>query len=94
MEVIAEGTLQDELARWLRKVGQTREAIASEGKSAPWKLAVAAAMKAHTTATNRWLAENLAMGNLYEVSRKVQAWSRNPDPKLARAIGLAPSPKT
>jgi REP element-mobilizing transposase RayT len=94
MEVIAEGTLQDELARWLRKVGQTREAIASEGKSAPWKLAVAAAMKAHTTATNRWLAENLAMGNLHEVSRKVQAWSRSPDPKLARAIGLAPSPKT
>ena len=93
MEIIAEGTLPDELAGWLRKVGRTREGIAAAGKSVPWKLAVAAAMKLHTTATNRWLAENLAMGNLHEVSRKVQAWRRHPDSKLARAIGLSSSPK-
>ena len=94
MEVIAEGPLQDELARWLRKVGQTREAIAAAGKSMPWKLAVAAAMKAHTTATNRWPAEKLALGNLHEVSRKVQARRRQPDPNLPRMIALSPSPKT
>ena len=84
LEIIAEDALQGELTSWLRKLGMKREAIAAEGKSEPWKLAIAAAMKAHTTATNRWLAENLAMGNRYEVSRKVQAWSRRPDPKLAR----------
>jgi hypothetical protein len=38
------------------------------------KLAIAAAMKARITVTNRWLAANVAMGNLHEVSRKVQAW--------------------
>ena len=48
----------------------------------------------HTTATNRWPAENLAMGNLHEVSRKVQAWRRQPHPKLARVIALSPSHKT
>jgi hypothetical protein len=30
-------------------------------------------------ATNRWLGITLQMGNLHEVSRKVAAWTRQPD---------------
>jgi hypothetical protein len=37
---------------------------------------VAAALKAQTTVTNRWLGSTLHMGSLYEVSRKVTAWMR------------------
>ena len=33
-----------------------------------------AAMKARTTASNRWLAEQLHMGSLHEVSRRVSAF--------------------
>jgi hypothetical protein len=33
-------------------------------------------LKAQTTVTNRWLAETLHLGNMYEVSRKVSAWLR------------------
>ena len=49
MRIIGEGVLQDELARWLRKVGQTREAMPRRRNRRPWKLAVAAAMRMHTT---------------------------------------------
>jgi hypothetical protein len=38
------------------------------GKSAGWKLALAAALKSRTTATNRWLSTALYFHNLYEVS--------------------------
>jgi hypothetical protein len=33
-------------------------------------------MKARTTVTNCWLAEELHMGSLHEVSRRVTAWQR------------------
>jgi len=36
--------------------------------------------------TNRWLATNLHMGNLHEVSRKVSAWARQPDAKLLKKL--------
>ena len=39
-------------------------------------LALAAALKARTTATNRWLGAALHLGSLHEVSRKVAAWTR------------------
>ena len=51
-----------------------------------WKLAVAAMLKRRTTATNRWLAESLHMGNMYEVSRKVAAWM------AAEAVGTMKTP--
>ena len=46
------------------------------------------ALKARTTTTNRWLGAALNMGGLHEVSRQVSAWHRQPDPLLAKKLGL------
>jgi hypothetical protein len=54
---------------------------------------VAAVLKARTTVTNRWLGRALHMGNLYEVSRKVAAWTREPDLALAKKLHWTPNPK-
>ena len=91
---LKDAVLREELEKLLKTVGKSAGHIESEGKSVAWKLAIAAAMKARTVVTNRWLAENLAMGNRYEVSRKVHAWSRRPDAKLAPKLQLTPNPKT
>ena len=48
-------------------------------KSAGWKLTSAAALKARTTATNRWLGTALQSGNLPDISRKLTAWTRARD---------------
>ena len=72
--------------------GNYRSDLATSGKSADWKIAIAAALKARTTVTNRWLATTLHLGNLYEVSRKVAVWMRNPEPTLAKKLQITPSP--
>ena len=77
----------------LKKLGQSRRALVESGKSAPWKVALAVALRQRTTATNRWLSTHLHSGNLYEVSRKVNAWLRVPDDVLTRKLGLTPSPR-
>jgi len=68
-----EETLGDEtdLEKVLMKLGRTADELKADGKSAAWKLALAAALKARTTATNRWLVAALQLGNLQAVSRKV-----------------------
>lgn len=76
---LAEAMRQEFLANALRQVGKQRADLVRDGKSAPWKVAVAAVMKRRTTVTNRWLSEHLHLGNLYEVSRKVSGWERQPD---------------
>ena len=70
-----EALWHDALEAELKKRRKSQTDLASEGKSAAWKLAIAAALKGRTTVTNRWLADNLHMGNMYEVSRKVAAWA-------------------
>jgi putative transposase len=57
----------------LAAVGKKRADLAHEPKSAPWKVAVAAEMKASTTATNHWLGQALGMGSPYTVSRLASA---------------------
>jgi len=74
------------LSELLGKLRRNRKELAATGKSADWKLALAATLKARTTVTNRWLATTLHMGNLYEVSRKVAAWSRQPDHALTKRL--------
>ena len=37
-------------------------------------------------AANCWLAATMHMDNLHEVSRKVSAWTRQPDPSLQRNL--------
>ena len=83
-----EAVWQEMLENLLAQLGRTADELASAGKSAGWKRAVAAALKQKTTVTNRWLGEArrgearrgeaLYLGNLHEVSRKVAAWTRGP----------------
>ncbi|MDO8544381.1 MAG: hypothetical protein Q7S40_28400 [Opitutaceae bacterium] len=84
---------QDEVEKLVRRLGKRREELASAGKSAGWKLALAAALKPQTTVTNRWLGATLHMGNLHEVIRKIAAWARQPNPGLARKLQVTPNPK-
>jgi REP element-mobilizing transposase RayT len=88
-----EAVWRETLAELLRKLRRTEADLAAAGKSAGWKLALAAALKARTTATNRWLGTALHLGNLHEVSRKVAAWAREPDAALSRKLNITPSPK-
>ncbi len=61
------------LDQLLKKARRTQSELHQSAKMADWKVALAAAMKARTTASNRWLAEQLHMGSLHEVSRRVSA---------------------
>ena len=81
-----EAIWRDELEALLRKVRKQEADLAVTGKSVDWKLAVASVLKERTTVTNRWLAVTLHMGNLHEVSRKISAWNRHPDPALRRKL--------
>lgn len=71
LQASREAIWRDELTALLAKRGRTASDLVAEKKSADWKAALAAAMKARTTATNRWLGEHLHMGGLHEVSRQV-----------------------
>jgi putative transposase len=87
-----EAIWQDELTEALRKIDRKACELAATGKSVEWKIALAAALKARTTVTNRWLATHLALGSRYEVGRKVAAWLRQPTAPLFRQLGLSPRP--
>jgi len=76
LQVTRESVWQDELAALLSQQRRTVKDLATDPKSAGWKTALAATMKARTTATNRWLGEQLNMGGLHAVSRQVSAWRR------------------
>jgi len=88
-----EARWQEALAAHLGKLGRTVDDVAEDRKSARWKVAVAASLKARTTATNRWIGENLNMGGLHEVSRQVSAWHRDPDAVLQRKLGRTTNDK-
>ncbi len=59
------------MAAALRFLGKDDEAIQSEPKAAPWKVAIAGRMKARHNSTNGWLARHLRMGVGAGVSRYV-----------------------
>jgi putative transposase len=52
-----------ELEQALRDEGKTSEDVASDRKGAPWKIAIAARMRATTGASHAWIAEALRMGS-------------------------------
>ncbi len=60
MRIAQEAVWAEELARLLSKLGRPVGDLKKEGKSVPWKLALAAGLKSRTTATNRWLNEAAA----------------------------------
>lgn len=80
---------QQKLQEFLKRLGKNKPALVRERKSAPWKVALAGALKVQTTVTNRWLGAVLHMGNMYEVSRLVTGWLRAPDPVLARKLQIS-----
>ncbi|HEU5079196.1 MAG TPA: transposase [Opitutaceae bacterium] len=59
------------LERALVQLGRNTHDVAVDKKSADWKVAIAAHLKAHTTAKNPWLAHQLNMGDPDGVSRYV-----------------------
>ncbi|HUJ43776.1 MAG TPA: transposase [Opitutaceae bacterium] len=69
---------EERLAACLAAVRKTPEEARAEAKGATWKVAVAAALKSMTTASNPWLAQQLHMGSPYRLSRLVSACRRNP----------------
>lgn len=82
-----------EVEKMLTTLGYSPEDLKLAGRSADWKVALAAALKTRTTVTNRWMSEHLNLGNLHEVSRKVNAWLRQPDQRLSRKLKVTPNPK-
>lgn len=81
-----------ELLVLLRRLRRSPTELRESGKSVEWKIALAAALKIRTTATNQWLSENLRMGNRHEIGRKVAAWRRAPSQALARKLRIVPTP--
>ena len=81
-----------ELLTMLRRLRRSAPELPTSGKSVEWKVALAAALKMRTTVTNRWLSENLHLGNRHEIGRKVAAWRRAPNIMLARKLRLIPTP--
>ncbi len=66
------------LAGVLRAIGRTEPEAKADRKSAPWKLAVAAWMRRHTQASNRWLTLKLNLGPTGAMSRNLTKYRRNP----------------
>ncbi|TVR50102.1 MAG: transposase [Puniceicoccaceae bacterium] len=75
------------LDRCLKRLGHTREEARLTRKAAPWKVAIASHLRAVTTADNRWLAEQLAMGTPNGVSRYVGEVRRGKRPGAAALVG-------
>ena len=69
---------EERLAAYSTAVRKSAEDARADAKGAPWKVAVAAAMKAKTTASNPWLAQRLNMGSPFRLSRLACACLRNP----------------
>lgn len=87
-----EALWQEELTALLAKVGWAPADLATDKKSAPWKIALAV-LKSRSTVTNCWLGENLNIGGLHEVCRQVSAWQRQPDRVLQKQLGLTTNHK-
>jgi REP element-mobilizing transposase RayT len=82
-----EGALELRQAQWeerlqqgLAAVGKTLEQARQEPKSAAWKLAVAAWMKACTQANNGWLSARLHLGTPAAFSRNLTTYRRQLTP--------------
>ena len=70
------------LDRCLRRVGKKTADIKAERKSADWKIAIAAALKLKTQASNRWLCDQLHMGTPVAVSQLVGLRRRQGGPAI------------
>lgn len=64
--------LEEELVKFQKAPAD----IARSAKGAPWKIQIAVALRAKTTATNRWIATQLQMGSASSVSQYVSRETR------------------
>ena len=80
------------LERCLRRLGRDLKEAAADAKSAEWKVAIAARLKAETSATNAWISERLSMGAPNAVSDYCGKYLRNRAKKcpFARKLKTAP----
>jgi REP element-mobilizing transposase RayT len=69
------------LQKALRATEQTEAALKAAAKSAPWKLALAAWLKAKTQASNGWLARRLSLGAPAALSRNLTHYRRSLQPR-------------
>ena len=80
------------LDKVLAALRRTRGDTLQSRKSAEWKLAVAAWMKTHTQASNRWLTENLHLGAPAALSRNLTRYRRHrqsQDPAWKQLISIS-----
>ena len=75
---IAEELWGERLRAYLEALRKTPADVAGNQKGAGWKVALAAAMKRDSTASNRWLAQHLNMGSPFRLSRLVSECRRTP----------------
>ena len=68
--------LEARLGERLAAIGKSRADLARAPKSAAWKVALAAEMKATTTAINKWLGKALAMGSPCTVSQPADRYCK------------------
>jgi hypothetical protein len=74
---VSEMRWEETLANTLRALGRNESDAAEAAKSAPWKLAVAAWLKAHTQASNGWLSRRLRLGAPAALSRNLTHFRRH-----------------
>lgn len=82
------------LQEGLSRLNKTEQKLASERKLASWKVVLASWIKLQCGVSNRWLSENLHMGNVYSISKAVSAEIRSArkQSKEWRKLGT-PKPK-
>jgi len=83
------GAVEVKRARWAAALAKALSRIGEKlrqdrRKSAPWKVAVAAHLKATTDVSNAWLAEKLIMGSGFYVSKHVGLARKNPKSPAAQ----------
>ncbi|MDO8544828.1 MAG: transposase [Opitutaceae bacterium] len=91
----SDGVREVRAAHWRKALnaalaGVPVSARTDERKSAPWKVAVAAHLKATTDVPNGWLAEQLEMGSAFYVSKHVGNLRKKADGKTAKWARLGP----
>ncbi len=70
---------KERLDSYLAALGKTVSDVEAEPKAAAWKIAIAAAMKLTTTASNPWLARQLKMGSPYRLCRLACRCLKSPE---------------
>lgn len=67
---------QAALTQCLNKLGMSRISAEESAKSAPWKLAIAAKLRASTSVSNKWLSRELHMGVARGVSSNLCVYAK------------------